>query len=107
MNTKRIAPIAFAAILSGFAVCRIADAAHFSAEITRTEYGVPHVTARDYGSLGYGAAYAYAEDNLCLLADRVVAVRSERAKYFGPDEITRTASRDVKNIDSDFYYRAF
>ena len=27
---------------------------NYSAEITRTEYGIPHVVAKDWGSLGYG-----------------------------------------------------
>ena len=36
----------------------------YSAEIRRTEYGIPHILANDYGSLGYGYGYAYAQDNL-------------------------------------------
>ena len=30
------------------------DAVHYEARIVRTAYGVPHITAEDFGSLGYG-----------------------------------------------------
>ena len=46
----------------------------FSAEISRTRFGIPHVRANDYASLGFGMAYAYAQDNVCLLADQVVTL---------------------------------
>ena len=38
----------------------------YDAEIVWTEYGIPHITAQDWGSLGYGTAYAYAQENYCL-----------------------------------------
>lgn len=69
----------------------------YDAEIRRTAYGVPHIRARNWGSLGYGYGYAYAEDNACLLAERLVTVRGERARYFGPRG---------GNVASDFYHRA-
>ena len=43
------------------------DTARYSAEIRRTTMGVPHITANDWGGLGYG--YAQAQDNLCTMAD--------------------------------------
>jgi acyl-homoserine-lactone acylase len=58
-------------------------AAAIRTEVTRTTRGVVHVKATDYRSLGYGAAYAYAEDNVCMLADTVLTVRGERSRYFG------------------------
>ena len=36
---------------------------------------VPHIKARDYRSLGYGYGYAFAQDNLCVIADQYVTVR--------------------------------
>ena len=33
----------------------------YDAEIVWTEYGIPHITAQDWGSLGYGTGYAYAQ----------------------------------------------
>jgi hypothetical protein len=35
-----------------------ADDHRYSAEIRRTEYGIPHIVASDYASLGYGYGYA-------------------------------------------------
>ena len=55
----------------------------YSADIQWTSYGIPHITAEDYGSLGYGMGYAFARDHACVLADQIVMVRSERSRYFG------------------------
>ncbi|WDE01817.1 penicillin acylase family protein [Thalassomonas actiniarum] len=75
-----------------------------SAEIRWTDYGVPHITADNLQSLGYGSGFAYARDNICILADQIVKVRSERAKYFGPDEVEN--SGDSAHLISDFGYLA-
>ena len=74
------------------------------ASIVWTEYGVPHITANSLESLGFGSGYAYAKDNLCILADQIIKVRSERAKYFGPDEVA--GSGDNAHILSDFGHKA-
>ncbi|MEU3571182.1 penicillin acylase family protein [Kitasatospora sp. NPDC036755] len=79
-----------------------ADRGGWTARISRTENGVPHVLARDFGGLGYGYGYAFAQDNLCQLADQVVTVRGERSRHFGPDG--RTVDR-VTNLVSDTYQR--
>ena len=57
-----------------------AQARGYEAQVVRTKYGVPHVTAKDFGGLGYGQAYAFAQDNLCLLADKIVTVNGERTR---------------------------
>lgn len=59
-----------------------------TADIRWTRFGVPHIRATDERGLGYGIGYAYAQDNLCLLANEVVTVNGERAKYFGPEQAT-------------------
>ena len=64
-----------------------------------TSYGVPHITASDFRGAGYGQGYAYATENICVLADQIVKVRSERSKWFGP------GSKDV-NVTSDWAYKA-
>ncbi|MET8544752.1 penicillin acylase family protein [Kitasatospora sp. NPDC004799] len=79
-----------------------ADRGGWTAKISRTEYGVPHVLARDFGGLGYGYGYAFAQDNLCQLADQVVTVRGERSRWFGPDG--ESVDR-VSNLVSDTYQR--
>lgn len=70
----------------------------YRAELTRTAYGAPHVTAPDYGGLGYGAGYAAAQDNFCDFAERVMTVSGERARHRGAGE------RDA-NIASDLYHQ--
>lgn len=80
-------------------------APHYKAQISRTAYGIPHISAADYGGIGYGQAYAFAQDNLCLLADKVVTVNGERSKYFGPDGVTTVAFAETKNLEADFFFR--
>ncbi|MHA6788729.1 bifunctional acylase PvdQ [Pseudomonas bijieensis] len=64
------------------------DGQQASAEIRRTRFGVPHIRAQDERGLGYGIGYAYAQDNLCLLANEIVTVNAQRSRYFGPQQVT-------------------
>ena len=38
-----------------------------------------------FRGLGYGLAYAYAQDNVCMFADSLLTVRGERSQFFGAD----------------------
>jgi acyl-homoserine-lactone acylase len=67
----------------------------YSAEIRRTSHGIPHIKAKDMGGLGFGEGYAFAQDHLCSLADQVVKVRGERARYFGPGANNRHLNSDI------------
>ncbi|MFV8752141.1 penicillin acylase family protein [Nannocystaceae bacterium ST9] len=69
----------------------------YHATIRRTSHGVAHITADDYGSLGFGQGYAFTQDKGCYLADQVVKVRSQRARYFG-------AGEGNQHVYSDFAY---
>lgn len=102
MKTKLLTS---AACLLAAGIATAASAAGYEASIVRTKYGIPHVTAKDFGGLGYGQAYAFAQDNLCLLADKIVTVNGERTKHFGPDATTVVAFTDIKNLESDFFFR--
>ena len=73
----------------------------YSAEIRRTSFGVPHIKAANYGSLGYGVGYAFAQDNFCMIADEFVTVRGERSRHFGE---SGTTPYGRNNLVSDFYY---
>ncbi|MFB9242711.1 acylase [Massilia antarctica] len=75
----------------------------YQAEISRTSFGVPHIKANDEGSLAYGVATAYAQDNVCLMADEFTTVSGERSKYFGPNATRQTS--DLPNVQTDFFYR--
>ncbi|WP_300526822.1 penicillin acylase family protein [Maricaulis sp.] len=69
-----------------------------SVEILRLPYGVPRIIASDHEGLGFGAGFVAAEDNLCLLMDRAMTVRGERAAFLG-------AGENNANIASDVYHR--
>jgi acyl-homoserine-lactone acylase len=71
------------------------SADRYEATIRRTSYGIPHITAKDVGSLGFGEGYAFAQDHLCSLADAIVLARGERAKYFGAGEKDAHLHSDV------------
>lgn len=77
------------------------------ATLTRTQYGVAHVTAQNWDGLGYGYGYAVAQDTLCVLADALVTFRGERSLYFGADGKIPGAStlRNPPNLEADFFFR--
>ena len=66
----------------------------YSADIQRTEFGIPHITAKDYKGLGYGVGYAFAEDNICSLARELVVASGQSMLYLGADG----------NLASDAFY---
>ena len=68
----------------------------YRAEIRRTEYGIPHVRADDWGSLGYGYGYAYAQDNFCVAMRAFVSAASRSTEFFRPAD---------GNLASDFVLR--
>lgn len=78
----------------------------YEASITRTRFGIPHVRAADYGSLGFGAAYARAQDNICLLADIYLGFAGQRTRYFGADGMGMIGLVPAKNVDSDVFHLA-
>jgi acyl-homoserine-lactone acylase len=71
-------------------------AATYDATIRWTSYGIPHVKANDWGSLGYGYAYATLNDAACTLSREIVMVRGELSRTFGPDS---------GNRESDVFHR--
>ncbi|AZF53490.1 penicillin amidase family protein [Pseudomonas sp. R4-34-07] len=75
--------------------------AQASTEIRRTTYGVPHIRANDERGLGFGIGYAYAQDNLCLLANEVITVNGQRARFFGPEQATL---EERNNLASDVFF---
>ena len=81
-------------------------AAHYEATITRTTFGIPHIKAQDFGGLGFGVAYAEAQDNICLMADAYVSAAGKRSQFFGADSEGLIGLWPAKNIDSDLFYRS-
>lgn len=78
----------------------------FAADIRYTEYGVPHITAKDFAGLGYGYGYAAATDNVCLLAEVYVTVDAQRSRYFGADTPSDFDYGPARtNLASDLYFQ--
>ena len=80
INYRPLSKVCLGAVCLRLSVSALAQPAvsDVSAEIRRTTFGVPHIRAADERGLGYGIGYAYAQDNLCLLANEVVTVNGER-----------------------------
>lgn len=100
--------LALRALICGMALvgsAAMAEPRH-EATITRTTYGIPHIVASDWGGIGYGVAYAYAEDNLCLMAEQFATLAGERSLHFGPDNKPGPGNSNWTNLESDLAHRA-
>jgi acyl-homoserine-lactone acylase len=84
-----------------------AAAAAPNVEITRTSHGIPHIRGGSYYAVGYGYGYAFAQDNLCEIAETYVTVNGERSRYFGPDATysSRGNGTEPNNLNSDFFFQ--
>jgi acyl-homoserine-lactone acylase len=69
----------------------------YNTQIRWTSYGIPHVKADDWGSLGYGFAYATAGAAICTIARDVLMVNGDLSSQFGADD---------GNLSSDIFHRA-
>ena len=78
-----------------FSTCTMPPGEPYEARIRWTSYGIPHVEARDLGSLGFGDGYAQARDHLCDIADQVVRARGERSRFFGRGPNDRHLNSDL------------
>src|SRR6476661_9824162 len=76
----------------------------YHATIDWTSHGIPHITAGDFGSLGFGSGYATSSSAICTLADTLVTGRGERSRWFGAqrrynDQVTL----DATNLQVDAF----
>ncbi|NQX93692.1 MAG: penicillin acylase family protein [Erythrobacter sp.] len=78
----------------------------YDVSITRTTYGIPHIESETWGGVGYGVAYAYAEDNICMLAEQIATVAGERSIHWGPEATVSLGRSDVDNVTSDVFFRS-
>ena len=86
---------------------RSAELPRYSAKIRWTAFGIPHVKAADFDGLGFGAGYAAARANPCLLLDMAVTVRGERARLFGAQGTALAGFAPVWNVDSDVFFKSY
>ncbi|MEM7779882.1 MAG: penicillin acylase family protein [Pseudomonadota bacterium] len=82
------------------------DEPQYDATITRTTYNIAHVESETWGGVGYGVAFAYAEDNICMLAEEFATLAGTRSYYFGPDNSAVLGFTTVDNLTSDIFFRA-
>jgi acyl-homoserine-lactone acylase len=76
----------------------------YQATIVWTGYGIPHITARNFGSLGYGYGFALASDDLCTMANGYITVEGQRSRYFGPS--ASVPMTPFTNLESDIFWQS-
>src|SRR3954469_15890704 len=105
MGMRGLRTVLLACVLAA-ASATAAAAAPLEATIARDRWGVPHITARDYTSLGYGYGYALAQDNLCVLEDTYMTVGAQRSRFLGPEGKWdfRGNGTTANNLNSDFFF---
>ncbi len=95
MNCRLIATLLAIPLLTS---CTERQPEHqYSADIRWTSYGIPHVLADDWGSLGYGFAYATAVDGVCVFAKELATAKGTLSADFGPSD---------EHFASDVFHRS-
>lgn len=93
MSRRRLALLLSAALTATLAPAAVAAApdrsgaakgSGYDVTIRETEYGVPHISGKDFEDVGYG--YSMASETICTLADTYTTVRAQRSKHFGADK---------------------
>lgn len=69
----------------------------YAVDIRWTSYGIPHVLAGDWGSLGYGFAYAASVDGVCVFAKELATADGTLSADFGATD---------ENFASDVFHRS-
>jgi acyl-homoserine-lactone acylase len=92
-----------------------ASGGHLEATILRDQHGIPNIIGQNFADVGFGYGYAFAQDNICTIAESYVTVRGERSRYsgsgvegtFGPDGSypQRGNGFAANNLNSDFFYQ--
>ena len=75
--------------------------------IKRTTGGIPNITAKNYRGAGYGYGYAFAEDNICKIADYYVTVACRSRPLLRARRHLRVARQRLREQqhDSDLFYQ--
>jgi acyl-homoserine-lactone acylase len=94
-------------VLSLLAPAVAAAQGDFDVTVRRTAHGIPHIEGKSFGDIAYGYGHAFAQDNICVIADQYVTVSGERSKFFGPDKTWsfRGNGSVNRNLESDFFFK--
>ncbi|MBV9213902.1 MAG: penicillin acylase family protein, partial [Actinobacteria bacterium] len=78
-----------------------------SVVVRRSAYGIPHIIGRSWEAIGLGYGYAFAQDDICPMAEDYVTVRAQRSRWFGPSGTyeQRGNGTTPNNLNSDFFYQ--
>ena len=78
----------------------------YFAKIVLTAGGVPHITGRNFGDIGFGFGYELAKDDICTLANDYITVEGQRSRYFGAGNSYTVVANGttVNNLDSDIFW---
>ena len=99
--------VALALPASAHAAKRVDAPRGIDLTIRTTSYGIPHIRARNYRSLGFGMGWAQGRAVPCTLAEAYVTVQGERSRFFGPDgsyDQSNANGTVPNNLQSDFFY---
>lgn len=102
---SKLVPVAFAAFLTACASSAPPGGAR-SVQIERTTYGIAHVSAADHEGIGYGVAYAHAQDNVCQTAEHLLTLRGERSRFLGAQGTGELGLGRLPNPQIDLFIRA-
>lgn len=97
----RLSILTSATLLCSLVVTSLANADPRQAKkvvIRRTEYGVPHILAENERAMGFGLAYAQAEDHMVTIMKLIIRARGESALYLGATP---------SNINTDFWSKQY
>ncbi|HEX2719307.1 MAG TPA: penicillin acylase family protein [Gemmatimonadaceae bacterium] len=94
MNRQRILPHLLLVLLVALAAAHAAVAQSApplaqQVEVRRTDYGVPHIQARNLTAAAYALAWVQLEDHGARVVLGLVRARGELARWFGRDSIER------------------
>jgi acyl-homoserine-lactone acylase len=114
VSRRRLALLLAAALTATLAPAAVAVAPQkgsgspaFDATVRTTEYGIPHISGKDFTDVGYGFGYSTASQTICILADTYTTVRAQRSKFFGEggSYVFRGNGATVNNLNSDFFFQ--
>jgi acyl-homoserine-lactone acylase len=95
------------ALVSATSAAARGRAPRYVARIVLTAGGVPHITGRNFGDIGFGFGYELAKDDICTMANDYVTVEGERSFYFGADNSYTMDALGLtfNNLDSDIFWK--
>ena len=82
MNKKILLLLLFHTIILGQGSITVYDQ-KYKVEITRDEWGVPHVHGKTDADAAFGLAYAHAQDDFETIQDVLIAARGKLSEFYG------------------------